>query len=101
MYRVSLDPVQVKFAPTWLARHNKLYRSPGFKGDQLDPFTADGLKHMIEIMPPARVFPRFIFINCGLLSREAATKKVNKIDPKFVDSNRQILDFVEGKVTEA
>lgn len=84
-WEVRLDPVTADNAADIFRIYHSVYREEGFKGDQLIPFTEDGLRKIIQIMDPKDWYPGLIFANCGVLGRIAAEQGVEKVDAEFVD----------------
>ena len=82
---VRLDPIKPGSAPDIFRIHHGAYRKGSYTGDQLFPFTEAGLRRLINRMNPERWYPRYIFINCGVLCRAAFEQKVDLIDEHFVD----------------
>jgi len=92
-WEVKLDPVISEHAPAIFRVHHSAYREERFKGDQLLPFTEDGLRKIIQIMEPEQWYPGFILVNCGVLGRIASEAGVEQIDANFVDTETS----TEGK----
>jgi hypothetical protein len=82
---VKLDPITPDSAPGIFRVHHSAYRIEGYTGDQLAPFTEQGLQRLINCMDQARWWPRPILINCGMLGRAASEAGVDIIDKDFVD----------------
>lgn len=68
----SLDSITSSYAPTWLRKLNETYRKKTFSGDQLAPFTEEGVQRLLELMSPGRRYPRYILSNCAILAEQAA-----------------------------
>ena len=62
-----------------------MYRIEEYTGDQLAPFSEDGLRRLINRMDQTHWYPRFILQNCGVLGRAASKQQVELIDHDFVD----------------
>lgn len=92
-WAVKLDAVQLEYAPVLLRQHHSIYRSKTAKAeikDQLWPFSEGGIKRLIQLMDRRKWYPRFIFINCGRLAREAAQAK-EEINEDFVNAHKNRL----------
>lgn len=85
-WEVKLDPITSEHAPAIFRVHQSVYREEGFTGDQLLPFTEDGLRKIIQIMEPKQWYPGFILPNCGVLGRIASEAGVEQIEANFVDT---------------
>lgn len=84
-YKVQLESLSPKTAPDWLRQHHTRYRDSEatFQGDQLLPFTSDGLTEMLGMMDPGKVYPRYVLLNCGHMARELQDPN-ETIDASFV-----------------
>lgn len=83
-WEVKLDPIRPNVAPAIFRIHHGAYRSEGYTGDQLLPFTEGGLRALLNLMEQERWYPGFIFPNCGLLGRLADEQNADTIDENFV-----------------
>lgn len=83
---VRLDPITPDSAPAIFTIHHEAYRAQDYAGDQLLPFTEEGLRTLINRMDEARWYPRFILQNSGTLGRAvASSEETQQIDTDFVD----------------
>jgi energy-coupling factor transporter ATP-binding protein EcfA2 len=83
---VRLDPIMPDSARAIFTIHHQAYRAQDYAGDELLPFTEDGLRTLINRMDEARWYPRFILQNCGTLGRAVASnEETQQIDTDFVD----------------
>jgi len=82
---VRLDPITPDVGPDMFRTHHSAYREEPHAEDELFPFTEPALRKLIRSMEPEWWYPRFVFINCGVLGRAASEEGIEVIDEPFVD----------------
>jgi hypothetical protein len=93
-YHISLGLVKEEYAIEFITKVNQKYRKKGVElKNPLSPFKEDGIAKLFKIMNPEKLYPRWIFINCGTLAREAE-KENKEIDTKFVLEHKGRLTHI-------
>ena len=93
-YIVKLDTIKREYAPTFLRKHQEVYRKKDAEiEDQLSPFTEEGIDKLIEIMEVDKRYPGYVLPNCGILARDAS-KEDKKVDAKFVIDHQRRLEYI-------
>lgn len=91
-YYAELQALSFDAVGPWLSKHNTLYRKAGWQEDnQLLPFTEESIQHLLRIMKLESRYPRNIFVNCHHLCQAANEADKDRIEPSFIDANRDKL----------
>lgn len=91
-YYAELQALSLDSISQWLCKHNSLYRREEWQGgNQLLPFTEASIQHLLRIMKVEARYPRSIFVNCHHLCQVANEVNQDKIEPDFIDVNRDKL----------
>ena len=96
-YNFYLDSLKVEYSPTFLRLHQQTYRRKKFSGDQLSPFTEDGIKYLVSLMTEDTRYPGLILSNCGILAKAAATED-RRVNEDFVKKWSERLKDISGPV---